>query len=217
MSGDPVAPQSPYVLGERAALERGRATAAFAAVATVMPPLLVMLLIGQLDLAPVLVVLPIASLILALGAVRGVVGYRSVVRRLRSFEASVDAGALWITSSRARVRVPLEAVARIVEIDGRLGGLRIEVTPAPDLPVRIDVPRGGERFADLKNALAACRPIERAPRRRRASRVVFGALIVLAIFFAPFVVDDLGARSRVAACVVILALWVAMRAALARV
>jgi hypothetical protein len=216
MSGEPVAPPPVYVLGERAAIARGRATAVFAAVATVMPPLLVMLLIGQLELAPFLLVLPIGALVLVLGGVRGLVGYRTVVRRLRAFEAKVESGALWIKTAHTHVRVPSELVERIVEVDGRLGGLRLELARGSDLPERIDVPRGGERFIELRTALASWRPIERAPRRGRAVRLAFGVVIVLSIFFVPFVLDDLATRSKVAACGVILGLWLAMRAALAR-
>jgi hypothetical protein len=209
-----------YALAEPAVIERGRATALFGAVATMLPPLLVMVLVAQLDLAPRAVVIAIAALVVALGAARGAVGYRLVLRRLRALVIRIDPEALVVDTARASLVVPRRAVAKIIEIDGPLGGLRLELRGGPDLPDlpdRVDLPRGGEHFADLRTELALWSPLTRAPRRRRLTRVGLGALVVLAIFFVPFFVDDVVMRSRVAACAVILGLWLATRAALARV
>jgi hypothetical protein len=217
MTDEPRPPPLRYALAEAAVLERGRATAIFGAVATVLPPLLVMILVAQLDLAPPTSLMIIAALVVALGAARGAVGYRRVLRRLRALVIRIDPEALVVDTARASLVVPRAAVARIIEIDGPLGGLRVELRPGRDLPDRVDLPRGGEHFADLRAELGLWSPVTRAPRRRRLTRVMLGVLVVLAIFFVPFFVEDVVARSRVVACAVILGVWLSMRAALARV
>jgi hypothetical protein len=208
MTDEPRPPPLRYALAEAAVLERGRATAIFGAVATVLPPLLVMILVAQLDLAPPTSLMIIAALVVALGAARGAVGYRRVLRRLRALVIRIDPEALVVDTARASLVVPRAAVARIIEIDGPLGGLRVELRPGRDLPDRVDLPRGGEHFADLRAELGLWSPV---------TRVMLGVLVVLAIFFVPFFVEDVVARSRVVACAVILGVWLSMRAALARV
>ncbi len=216
MSGAPAAATLRYALGERAVLERSRATALFAAVATVLPPLLAMVLVLQLGLAPRAVVLSIVALVVALGGVRGLVGYRLVERRLRALVVRLEPEVLIIETVRAQLLVPRALIARVVEIDGPLGGLRVELRPDRDLPDRVDLPRGGDGFARLRTELGLWLPVTRAPRRRRITRVTLGALVVLGIFFLPFFIDDVVTRSRAGAMAVILALWLAARAALSR-
>jgi hypothetical protein len=205
-----------YTLPDEAARARGRATAAFSAVATAMPPILALVLLAQAELAPVRVLVPIAVLVAGLGAARAFAGYRIVTRRLRALEVRVHGDALEVRTVRVALTVRPRDIVRIVEIHGALGGLRLELRDAEDLPARIDVPRGGTGYGDLRARLATFSPIEHPPPRRRMTRIALGAAVVLAIFFVPFFVDDVVMRSRVAACVVVLALWVAARAALGR-
>ena len=190
--------------------------ATWSAVATALPPVLAIVLIAQMELVPLRIILPIAALVLVLGVVRGVLGYRGATRRLRALVVRLADDALAIRTVRDAMRIVPKDVSRILEVDGPLGGLRLELREADDLPARIDLPRGGARFAELRTALATWRPIDRAPRRRRITRFAFGVMVVLGIFFMPFFVDDVVGRSRIAACAVILALWVVMRAALTR-
>jgi hypothetical protein len=62
--------------------------------------------------------------------------------------------------------------------------------------------------------LEGWRAIERRGRRGPAVRLAMGAVIVLAFFFAPFVLEDLVARSKVFAAALVVGMWAAMRAAL---
>jgi hypothetical protein len=205
-----------YALSPESARARGRTMALWTAGALAMPPILVIVLIAQMQLAPLRLVAPIAALLAILGAARGVAVYRATARRLRALEVTVGNDGIEVRTLRESLRIARADIARIVEVDGVLGGLRVELSDRDDLPPRIDLPRGGIGFADLRAALALFRPIERTPRRSKVARFALGATVVLAIFFMPFFVDDVVGRSRIAACAMILAIWVAMRAAIAR-
>lgn len=205
-----------YTLSEEAARARARTMAVWRAIATAMPPLLVVVLVREMDLAPMLLVLPIAALVLALAATRAIVDYGATARRLRALVVTVDEAGLVVKTARGPTRIPKEDIRRINEVTGPLGGLRLLVREREDLPGRVDLPRGGARFAELRVALEGIQRVEPTRRRGRVARVAFGVAIVLAIFFLPFFVEDVVARSRLAAGAVILALWVAMRAAIGR-
>ena len=209
-------PPLEYTLSPAAARARARVMAAWSAGGTALPPVLVIVLIAQMDLAPLRIIGPIAALVLVLGVVRGVLGYRGTARRLGALAVALDPESLSIRTVRDALRIVPTDVTRIVDVDGPLGGLRLELRESDDLPARIDLPRGGARFADLRAALAIWRPIDRTPRRRRITRFAFGVMVVLGIFFMPFFVDDVVGRSRIAACAMIVALWAVMRAVLSR-
>jgi hypothetical protein len=210
------APALRYALEEDAVRARARAMAIWSAVATAMPPVLVVVLVLEMHLAPILYVVPVAVLVVVLAIVRGIVGHRTTMRRLRALVVNVGDDALSIVTARGATRIGREDIDRIVEVTGPLGGLRLELYEREELPQRVDLPRGGARFADLRTSLGAWRPIASPRRRGRVARVAFGVVVVLAIFFLPFFVDDFVARSRVAAGAVILVLWIAMRMAIAR-
>jgi len=216
MSGEDPATPLRYALSEEAARARGRAMAAWSAIAVAMPPVLVVVLVTEMHLAEAQLLVPIAALVIALAVVRGIVGYRATVRRLRALAVQVDSDGLAVRTVRGAARIASAEVLRVVEVTGPLGGLRLELREREDLPARVDLPRGGARYAELRAALAAWRPVERTPRRGRVARIGFGVAVVLAMFFLPFFVEDVVARSRVAAFAVVLALWVATRAAIAR-
>jgi len=210
------APPLRYVLSEDAARARARAMALWSAAATAMPPVLVVVLVSEMHLAPMVLVVPIAVLVVILAVARGFVGYRTTMRRLRALVVSVGEDAMSILTARGATRIARSDVERIVEVTGPLGGLRLELHETEELPSRVDLPRGGDGFAELRTSLGAWSPIATPRRRGRVARILFGVLVVLAIFFLPFFVDDVVARSRVAAGAVILALWIAMRTAIAR-
>jgi hypothetical protein len=198
-----------YTLTPRAAVARARALAASETAMVVLPAWLVVVLVAQLGLAARAMTLAVAAAIAALGAVRGALAYARAKRRLAGMAIDDDGDGLTFHGPRTEARVPSSAIARAVEIDGPYGGLRLELA-SESLPARMDVPRGGESFGDLRARIAAWAPIERAPRRGWPSRLALGAVVVLALFFVPFVVAD-ARGSRVAVAVLLLAAWGATR------
>jgi hypothetical protein len=148
--------------------------------------------------------------------VRALVGYGAARRRLAATKVTVEDASIRIDGPREGWSIPRERVARIVEIDGSLGGVRVESVPDPRSGVVfvVDVPRGGAGWADVRAAVEQWRPIERRGRRGPAVRLLIGALVVGGIFFLPFLLDDFVARSKVVAAALVAATWVAMRLAL---
>ena len=71
---------------------------------------------------------------------------------------------------------------------GVLGGLRVESEPDPVRGVVLvaSIPRGGDRFGDVRAGLERWRPIERRPRLGVGIRVLSGAGVVAAVFFCRF-------------------------------
>jgi hypothetical protein len=137
-------------------------------------------------------------------------------RRLRALVVTVSPEEIRAATTRAASAVARASVARIVEVEGSLGGLRVESQRDPatgELSV-VHVPRGGARFAEVRATLEHWRPIERRGRRGPAVRFAIGAAIVVAIFFTPFLLEDFVARSKVIAAVLVIGMWIAMRAAL---
>jgi hypothetical protein len=202
-----------YRLGERAIETRARATAAIDLATALAPIALVLVLRHRLGYALSAWQWAVAAALVALTATRAVVRYRALARRLRKLVVTADEEGLRVDTASARIEVGRELVARIVDIDGPLGGLRVQLTrdASPDGPKRIDVPRGGERFGELRAQLAQWRAVERAGRRSRTARVLIGALVVVGIFFLPFFLEDFVARSRVLAFALVLGVWVAIR------
>jgi len=204
-----------YALAPRTIAARARMVALSGAAVAVAPAWLVLVLVAQLGLASRVVVVAVAAAVGALGVARAVVGHAHAKRRLAALAVDADGDAeLRVSSIRGVTRVPAAAIARVVEVDGAYGGLRVELVPE-SVPSRFDVPRGGEAFGELRSWLASRVPIERAARRGLFARVALIAGVVLALFFAPFVVAD-ARGSRVAVAIVLLVAWGAMRAAAAR-
>jgi hypothetical protein len=149
----------------------------------------------------------------ALVVVRTFSQYATVRRRLASLEVTLDDDAITATTSSDALTVARERVARIVEVRGGLGGLRVESVPDPRTGVVLvaSIPRGGDCFGDVRAALERWRPIDRRPRLGVGVRVLTGVGIVASMFFMPFVLDDFVARSKVVAALIVLLAWAVAR------
>jgi hypothetical protein len=201
-----------YRLGEQASRSRARATAALEAAAVLAPMLLVLALIHSMRYAGTGALALVAGALVVLAAVRAALVHARLLRRLQRFEVTLDGDVLAVDTATARLSAPRAAVKRVVELGGALGGLRIELATEKDprLPDRIDVPRGGEGFGELRAALEAWCGVERAKRRGRLLWIAVGFLVVAVIFFLPFALDD-AARSRWVALAVVLGAWIVLR------
>jgi hypothetical protein len=149
--------------------------------------------------------------------VRHSVLYGATRRRLRALVVVVSDDGIRQTTTRDVCAIGRAGVARIVEVEGALGGLRVEAWPDPAGGVSVvSVPRGGAglSFAEVRSRLERWRPIERRGRRGPATRLALGAAIVIVFFFAPFVLEDFVARSKLLAAALVVGAWAAMRAAL---
>jgi hypothetical protein len=155
----------------------------------------------------------VAALLGLLVGVRAAVGYGVASRRLRALVVTVDEEGIRMEAGRLSSAVPRTALARIVEIGGPLGGLRVESTPdaRTGAVTVVRVPRGGDAFGEVRGWLERWRPIERRSRRPPWARLALGVFVVAAIFFLPFVIDDFVARSRVLAALAVVAMWLAVR------
>jgi hypothetical protein len=203
-----------YTLAPRAIGARARVVAASGAAISVAPAWLVIVLVAQLGLAQRGVTLVLAVGIGLLGAARASVAYARAKRRLTALAIDTDEEDLVVTTPQGATRIPISAIARVIEIDGVYGGLRVELVGRAE-PSRFDVPRGGDLFGELRSWLSSRVTVERAPRRGLVARVALAAGVVLALFFVPFVVAD-ARGSRVAVALVLLVAWGAMRVAAAR-
>ncbi len=166
-----------YTLGERAATARARTSAVVGTGIAAAPLVMVVIVLRKLGY-------PLGGAAIAIGAglgalllVRGYAEYVRVRRRLGLFHVDFSDAKLVVVSRSARLELEPTAIERIVAIDGPLGGLRVLVRGGgtAEIPERVDVPKGGERFAELRDRLASWAPIERAGRRgvRRASSWVW--------------------------------------------
>jgi hypothetical protein len=203
-----------YSLGADAVKKRARATSAIATAAMFAPVALVVVLLRRLGYGtgpaerPALA---IACGVFALVCVRAFVEARRLRRRLERLRVVAGADELRIETEAGTTRVPRAAIARAVEIDGLLGGVRLELRDLDDAPERVDLPRGGEAFGALRARIASWTPVERAPRRGRAARIAIGVVVIAAIFFLPFILEDFFGRSKPAALALVLGLWIALR------
>jgi hypothetical protein len=202
-----------YELGERAANARARTSAIVGSGIAAAPLVMVVIVLRKLGYPLGGAALAIAGALGALLLVRGYAEYIRVRSRLRLFHVEADEAKLIVVGRSARLELDASAIEKIVAVDGPLGGLRVVLRGggSADVPARVDVPKGGERFAELRERLGSWAPIERAGRRSRATRIVLGVAVIGGIFFLPFVFDDFVARSKLAALVVILGVWLAMR------
>jgi hypothetical protein len=204
-----------YRLGDAAAARRARAVAAVGALASLAPVLMAAVLLDKLDL-------PVASggafwffaaFLGLLVGVRAAVGYSMASKRLRALVVTLDPERIHMEAGRPSSTLERAAVARIVEVGGLLGGLRVESTPdaRTGAVTVVRVPRGGDGFGEVRARLGSWRPIERKGRRPPAARLALGVFVVAAIFFLPFVLDDFFAHSRVLAALAVVGMWLAVR------
>lgn len=209
-----------YRLGDAAARTRARSTALLAAASALAPLALVVVLLQRLGYASGAVLIALVSAIVVLAAARSALTYRKLSRYLAGLSLVSRDDTLVVDTPDARLTIPRASVKRIIELAGALGGLRLELVDgegageADDdekMPSRIDVPRGGERFGELRELLESWCAVERAPRRSRLVWMGVAIVIVGALFFLPFALEDFFAKSRVAAIALVLGTWGAMR------
>jgi hypothetical protein len=202
-----------YRLGDAEAARRARAATIVRASASLAPVILAVVLLQRIGWQPGAVFWAVAATLVALVAVRAAVGYGDARRKLAALVVTVGDEAIHAETARDRWTVDRARVGRIVEVDGRLGGLRVESLPDPRSGevLEIQIPRGGEGYADVRARLDVWRLVERRGRRGPAVRFAVGALVVAAIFFVPFVLEDFVARSKVLAAALVAGMWVVTR------
>jgi hypothetical protein len=207
-----------YRLGDAPAARRARASAAIRAASSLAPAVLAVVLLNKFGWQPTAAFWAVAGALGVLVGARAVVGYGAVHRRLRALVVVVDDDDIRVEAARDALGIRRASVARIVEVEGALGGLRVESAPDPRSGVVsvVRVPRGGEAFGEVRASLERWRPLERRGRRGPAMRFVLGATVVAAIFFVPFLLDDFVGRSKFVAAGLVLAMWLVMRAVMSR-
>jgi len=205
-----------YRLGEAVAKVRARAAALLGGATSLAPVVLAIVLLRRMGWGPSGPFWAVAGALCVLVAVRQSVAYGAMYRRLRALLVVVANDSVRVATGRAACAIARANVARIVEIEGPLGGLRVEgrADGAGAPAAVVHVPRGGADFAEVRARLERWRTIERRGRRGPAVRVAIGAAIVVAFFFAPFLLEDFVARSKVIAGVLVVGLWAAMRMAM---
>jgi hypothetical protein len=155
----------------------------------------------------------VTATLVALVLVRAAAGYGAARRRLAALVVDVADDGLHVETAREAWTIERARVARIVEVDGRLGGLRVESLPDPRSGevFEAQIPRGGEGYGEVRARLDAWRLVERRGRRGPAVRFAIGALVVAGIFFVPFVLEDFVARSKVLAAALVAGMWLVTR------
>jgi hypothetical protein len=202
-----------YQLGARAANRRAAAAALISAATTLAPVVLGLELVPRLGWSPTAAFWALAVAVGVLFVVRAGSQYSTARRRLAALRITVDDEVIVTETARDALTIPRAEVERIVEIAGSLGGLRVEARPDRRTGVVLvaTVPRGGENFGDVRAGLEAWRPIERRRRLGRGVRILLGAGVVAAVFFLPFLLDDLVGRSKAVAAALVLLAWVITR------
>lgn len=202
-----------YRLGESAASRRALASTSVRTLTATAPVVLAVVLLRRLGWTPTATFWGVLAALAALLAVRAVVGYRTSRRRLRSLSVTVDDAAIRVETTDDGFAIERGRVARIVEVDGALGGVRVESQPdARTGEVFVaEVPRGGSGFADVRARLESWHAIDRRGRRGPAMRIALAVLVVAGIFFLPFLLEDFVIRSRGLALALVLVMWAALR------
>jgi len=202
-----------YRLGAVAAKRRAGATAMVRAVTALTPVVLAAELLPRLGWSPAGPLLAVAAALFALVVVRALVQYGTAKRRLGSLRVTLDDDSLATETAADRLTVPRSTVARIVEIDGALGGIRVDSAPdiASGVVLSASVPRGGDGFGEVRARLEQWRTIERRGKAGSGVRLLLGVAVVVAMFFLPFVLDDFVARSRLLAGGTVVVAWAAIR------
>jgi hypothetical protein len=205
-----------YRLGDAEATRRARWAAVVRAVSSLAPIALAIILLHRLGWAPTLAFWAVAAVLVALVATRAALGYSSTRRKLRSLVVTVGDDDIHVENVRDGYSIARPRVARIVEVDGSLGGLRVESLPDPRSGVVFEahVPRGGPGYTDVRARLESWTTVERRGRRGPAMRVAVGVAVVAAIFFVPFLLEDFVARSKLVAAALVAGMWLVMRVVL---
>jgi hypothetical protein len=201
-----------YRLGAGEAARRASLVAAVGAAVGLAPLVLAFELLVRLRWKPPPTFWGVAVALGALVVVRGVMQFRRARRRLASLHVTVNEDAIALRSARDALCVLRIETAKIVEIEGPLGGLRIESRPdARGMATFVSVPRGGDGFGEVRAELERWRPIDRRGRRGPLVRLAVGLGVIAAIFFLPFVLEDVVARSQAVAGILVLLAWAVMR------
>jgi hypothetical protein len=205
-----------YRLGASAARRRALAAAVVGATVALAPLLLGLELLPrlpQLAWAPAGTFWAVAAGLGVLVVVRTALQYQTTKRRLAALRITLDDDAIATETPNETLTIPRGRVARIVEIDGELGGVRVESEPDPQSGVVLiaNVPRGGDGFGDFRARLEQWRPIERRPRWGVGVRLLLGVGVVAAVFFLPFLLDDFVARSKIVAAGLVVLAWIVAR------
>jgi hypothetical protein len=202
-----------YRLGDAEATRRARWASVVRAVSSLAPMVLAIVLLFRLGWAPTAAFWVVVAVLVALVATRAAVGYSTTRRRLLTLVVTVSGEDIHVENVRDGYAIPRDRVALIVEVDGSLGGLRVESLPDPRSGVVFEahVPRGGEGYSEVRDRLESWRTIERRSRRGPAMRVAVGAVVVAAIFFVPFILEDFVARSKLVAAGLVAGMWLVMR------
>ncbi len=202
-----------YQLGALAATRRARAAVAVGVTAALAPLTLAGTLLRRFAWTHTVAFWTVAGAIGVLVMVRAVAQYAATKRRFHALRVVLDDEGIATRTNSDAYSIPRARVARIVEIDGALGGLRIESEPeiGDGLVIVASVPRGGEAFAEVRARLERWHVIERKRKHGPARRLLAGALVVAAIFFLPFVLDDIAARSNFAVALFIAVAWIGTR------
>jgi hypothetical protein len=204
-----------YRLGDAEATRRARWSAVVRAVSSLAPVGLAVVLLRRLAWAPTPAFWAVVGALVALVAARAGAGYASTRRKLRALIVTVSDEDIRVASTRDSFAIPRARVGRIVEVDGSLGGLRVESQrDARGVLFEARVPRGGEGYADVRARLASWRAIERRGRRGPRVRIAMAALVVGGIFFVPFLLEDFVARSKLVAAGLVAGMWLVMRTVL---
>ena len=202
-----------YRLGDAEATRRARWASVVRALSALAPIALAIVLLHRLGWAPTPAFRAIAAVLVALVATRAALGYSRTLRRLRTLVVTVNDEDIHVENASDGYSILRQRVARIVEVGGSLGGLRVESMPDGRSGVVFEahVPRGGEGYADVRGRLEGWRAIERRGRRGPAMRVGVGVAVVGAIFFVPFLLEDFVARSKLVAAALVAGMWLVTR------
>lgn len=201
-----------YRLGPAEARRRATLVTVLGATVGLVPLVLACELLASLRWDPPPAFWAVAAALGLLVAVRASVQFQRAHRRLASLVITVGGDAIALRTAREPLRILQSEAAKIVEVEGPLGGVRVESRPdARGMVVYVSVPRGGDGFGDVRAELERWRPVERRGRRGPLVRWAVGFGVVGAIFFLPFVLADVVARSQIVAGVLVLLAWAVMR------
>ena len=205
-----------YRLGPADAERRARFAAGAGVVTSLAPVALAVVLLERVGWAPPGAFWAVVAALVALVVVRAAVALATGRRRLRALEVVVTDDAVRVENQRDAYTIARERVDRMVEIDGALGGLRVESLPDTRSGVVYvaHVPRGGDGYADVRARLESWGPVERKGRRGPAVRLAVAVVVVAGIFFVPFLLDDFVARSKLVAAALVIGTWLVMRTAM---
>jgi hypothetical protein len=220
-----------YRLSEPDLRRRARVTAWVNGGAALVPALLVLVVVGRFGLTTSRMLWVGLGLVSALFLIRVAVARQALLRRLRALTFEFRDDGVRVLTLYARYDFSRDEIERALDIEGELGGVRLVclrpagrgvgagppgAIPVLDRPRQIDIPRGGDRFGEVREVIGSWRPLVRPPRRGRIVRIAVGVSAIGLIFFFPFVADGLSVRGRVLAAVFIVGIWFALRAALRR-